>query len=140
MKITKKSGYGLIAMAELARNNDNHRYLSTIQISKKYDLPQPFLEKIMRELKDAGLVKVKRGRGGGYELRSLPEQVSIEEIIRVLEDHRLAPVACLDSNNEDSCPIEENCPTLKLWKEISDKFTEVLQSLTLSDLVNYMEE
>jgi len=138
MKVTKKSGYGLVAMAELAKKHDC-TYLSTKEIADKYDLPQPFLEKIMRELKDAELVEVKRGRGGGYELSRKPGEISIESVISVLEESNLAPVNCLMPDEGEPCPLEENCPTLEVWQVIYEKFTEVLESFTLADLVYYYE-
>ncbi|MFP4136308.1 MAG: RrF2 family transcriptional regulator [Candidatus Acetothermia bacterium] len=138
MRVTKKSGYGLVAMAELAQKYDT-TYLSTKEIAEKYDLPQPFLEKIMRELKDAELVEVKRGRGGGYELSNDPEEVSIKRVISVLEDGSLAPVNCLLPDEGKPCPLESNCPTLEVWEVIYEKFTEVLESFTLDDLISYFE-
>ncbi|MFW6049239.1 MAG: RrF2 family transcriptional regulator [Candidatus Bipolaricaulota bacterium] len=139
MRVTKKSGYGLVAMTELAQKFDSS-FLSTKRIANKYDLPQPFLEKIMRELKDAGLVEVKRGRGGGYELSKQPEEISIESVISVLEDGSLAPVDCLLPDGNDPCPLRDNCPTLQLWKVIYKKFLIVLQSFTLADLLEYFDE
>lgn len=139
MRVTKKSGYGLVAMTELAQEFDSN-FLSTKKIAAKYDLPQPFLEKIMRELKDAGLVEVKRGRGGGYELSKEPEEISIESVISVLEDGTLAPVDCLLPENDDPCPLRDNCPTLKMWEVIYDRFLVVLQSFTLADLQSYIQK
>ena len=139
MRVTKKSGYGLVAMSELAQNFGNS-HLSTKDIANKYDLPRPFLEKIMRELKDAELVEVKRGRGGGYELAKEPENISVESVVSVLEESKLAPVNCLLPDEEDPCPLEENCPTLAVWKAIYEEFIEVLQSFSLADLVAYFEE
>ncbi len=139
MRVTKKSGYGLVAMTELAQKYDSS-FLSTKKIAGKYDLPQPFLEKIMRELKDAGLVEVKRGRGGGYELSKQPEDISIESVISVLEDGSLAPVDCLSPEEGVPCPLRNNCPTLKLWEVIYDRFLIVLGSFTLADLLDYFDE
>lgn len=139
MRITKKSGYGLVAMAELAQKYDS-TYLSTKEIADRYELPQPFLEKIMRELKDAELVEVKRGRGGGYELSSKPREISIKRVISVLEDGSLAPVNCLLPDEGQPCPLENHCPTLEVWEVIYEKFTEVLESFTLADLVTYFDE
>ncbi len=139
MRITKKSGYGLVAMTELADNYDT-THLSTKKIAEKYELPQPFLEKIMRELKDAELVEVKRGRGGGYELAEEPEEISVETVISTLEENSLAPVNCLLPDKDDPCPLENNCPTLEVWKAIYAKFTRVLESFTLDDMLDYFEE
>ncbi|MFW6006211.1 MAG: RrF2 family transcriptional regulator [Candidatus Bipolaricaulota bacterium] len=139
MRVTKKSGYGLVAMTELAQNfGDTH--ISTKKISEKYELPRPFLEKIMRELKNSGLVEVKRGRGGGYELAEKPKDISVKAIIAVLEESKLAPVNCLLPEGDDPCPLEDNCPTLEVWKAIYEKFLGVLQSFTLADLLIYLDE
>jgi len=138
MRVTKKSGYGLVAMTELAQNFENS-HISTKEIAEKYDLPRPFLEKIMRELKDAELVKVKRGRGGGYALLDEPGEISVKSVISVLEESKLAPVNCL-LPEEEPCPLEDNCPTLEVWKAIYEKFLEVLQSFTLADLLLYFDE
>ena len=139
MRVTKKSGYGLVAMAELAQNFGNS-HLSTKEIAERYDLPRPFLEKIMRELKDAELVKVKRGRGGGYQLAEEPKEISVKSVISVLEENNLAPVNCLLPDNGDPCPLEKDCPTLDVWQAIYDKFLDVLQSFTLADLLVYVDE
>lgn len=139
MRVTKKSGYGLVAMTELAQNFGN-THISTKDIAEKYELPRPFLEKIMRELKDAELVEVKRGRGGGYELAEKPKDISVKSVIAVLEESKLAPVNCLLPDDDDPCPLEDNCPTLEVWKAIYEKFLEVLQSFTLADLLVYFDE
>lgn len=133
MRVTKKSGYGLIAMAELA-DSYNSRFTSTTEIANKYDLPQPFLEKIMRELKNAGLVGVKRGRNGGYELEKPPEEISIKDVVFILEDDSLAPVSCLSPSRNGDCHLESDCPTLMIWSTIQEEFSKVLSSFTLSDL------
>lgn len=138
MRITKKSGYGLIAMVELATRADDN-YVSTTEISEKYDLPQPFLEKIMRELKAAELVSVKRGRGGGYELTVAPQQISVEDVILVLEEGSLAPVTCLKPGDSNDCHLEEQCPTFGVWQAIQEQFEETLQSFTLEDMTDYID-
>ncbi|MCF7890930.1 RrF2 family transcriptional regulator [Candidatus Bipolaricaulota bacterium] len=139
MRVTKKSGYGLVAMTELAQNFGNS-HISTKDIAEKYELPRPFLEKILRELKDAELVEVKRGRGGGYELAEKPKDISVKSVIAVLEESKLAPVNCLLPEENDPCPLEDNCPTLEVWKAIYEKFLDVLRSFTLADLVAYFDE
>ncbi|MFB6291142.1 MAG: Rrf2 family transcriptional regulator [Candidatus Bipolaricaulia bacterium] len=139
MRVTKKSGYGLVAMTELAQNFEG-THVSTKKIADKYDLPRPFLEKIMRELKDAELVEVKRGRGGGYELAEEPRDISVKSVISVLEESKLAPVNCLLPKEDEPCHLEDNCPTIEVWKAIYEKFLKVLQSFTLADMAEYFEE
>ncbi|MFP4589406.1 MAG: RrF2 family transcriptional regulator [Candidatus Bipolaricaulota bacterium] len=138
MRVTKKTGYGLIAMVELA-NNGNRRYLSTTQVSEKYELPQPFLEKIMNELKSAGLVKVRRGREGGYGLVKGAGDIPIAEIVHILEEDSCAPVSCLNPDYDQNCPLQGRCPTERFWQLVYEKLTQTLESFTLADLAEMVE-
>lgn len=130
MRITRKSDYGLRALCTLAQNY-NGEPISIGQLSAEHKIPEPFLEKIMQELREHGLVEATHGRGGGYLLRKHPSQISLREIIQAL-DGPIALVTCLDPSL--TCSIEADCPTSPVWKVINQKFEEYLESLTLSDI------
>ncbi len=131
MRITRKSDYGLRAMYELARRYGQSP-ISISEIATAQRIPDPFLEKIMQELKAAGLIAATHGRSGGYSLRRPPEEISVREILEALEG-RLALVVCLDPALK--CEIEEGCPTSQLWIVINERFEEALEGITLADLV-----
>jgi len=136
MHITKKSGYGLIAMMELAdREGGEEEFISTAEISDKYNLPRPFLEKIMGELRKGELVEVKRGRGGGYGLKEEPSSITVRQIVAALDGNNLAPVSCLGNNGKGDCPLESFCPALGLWEDVQNRLDDILTSYSLQDLL-----
>lgn len=132
MRITRKSDYGLRAMFELARSYERTP-ISIADIAARHGIPDPFLEKIMQELRESGLVEAIHGRGGGYTLKKSPAQISIRDIVRALEGP-VALVTCLDP--ELRCQIEGGCPTSLIWNLINAKFEESLNSLTLEDILH----
>ncbi|MFN4219190.1 MAG: RrF2 family transcriptional regulator [Candidatus Bipolaricaulia bacterium] len=135
MKVTRKSDYGLRALCTLARQY-NGEPVSIGQLSAEHKIPEPFLEKIMQELREHGLVEATHGRGGGYLLKKRPSLISLREIVRAL-DGPIALVTCLDPNLQ--CSIEANCPTSSIWEIINQKLEEYLGSLTLSDVINIQQ-
>lgn len=133
MKVTRKSDYGLRALCTLAQHQEP---VSIGQLSAEHKIPEPFLEKIMQELREYGLVEATHGRGGGYLLKKRPSHISLREIVRAL-DGPIALVTCLDPNL--TCSIEDGCPTSPIWEIINRKLEEYLGSLTLSDVVSLQQ-
>ena len=131
MRITRKSDYGLRAMVELARRF-GEAPVSIGEIAASQGIPDPFLEKIMQELKGAGLIRATHGRGGGYSLRRPPEAISVKEVIEALEGP-VALVNCLDASLR--CEIERGCPTSAFWAIINERFERALGETTLRDLL-----
>lgn len=134
MKVTRKSDYGLRALYTLARHYE--RPVSIAQIASEHGIPDPFLEKIMRELREAQLVEAVHGRGGGYTLTRPPTKISVRDVVRALEG-RIALVMCLDPDLV--CRIESGCPTSSLWAMINEKFEQSLGVLTLADMLEGMK-
>ncbi len=132
MRITRKSDYGLRAMVELAQRYERSP-VSIAEIATSQQIPDPFLEKIMQELKGAGLIRATHGRGGGYSLERPPQEISVKEVIEALEGP-VALVTCLDSSLR--CDIEEGCPTSGFWAVVNRRFEEALGETTLLDLLH----
>ncbi len=132
MRVTRKSDYGLRALCTLARHY-NGEPVSIGQLSAEHKIPEPFLEKIMQELREHGLVEATHGRGGGYLLKRSPSRISLREIVKAL-DGPIALVTCLDPALK--CSIKAGCPTSSIWEIINQKLEEHLASLTLGDVVN----
>lgn len=133
MKVTRKSDYGLRALCTLARCQEP---VSIGQLSTEHRIPEPFLEKIMQELRERGLVEATHGRGGGYLLKKRPLQISLCEIVQAL-DGPIALVACLDPDLK--CAIEAQCPTSSIWEIINERFEQYLASLTLADVITMQQ-
>lgn len=129
MKISTKGRYGLTIMMELAtRHGEGPTSLKSI--AEKHQLSEHYLEQLVAPLRNAGLVKSIRGAYGGYILSKDPESISAGDVIRVLE----GPISPVDFTEEDD-PAKRN-----LWIRIRDGIAEVLDSTTLTDLINYHEE
>jgi Rrf2 family protein len=130
VQLTKKASYGLIAAVELARAPaDTPR--SAAWIADRYDLPVAFIEKILHQLRRAGLVASRQGRGGGYTLPVEARRVSVRRILEALGEG-LDLVDCL--GQATSCRLTGVCPTKDAWRTINDRFRDLLDKISLDDL------
>ncbi len=136
MQLTKKSSYGLIAALELA-NDPEEGPLSASAIADRYSLPHSFVEKILHQLKQAGLVSSTQGRRGGYRLATPPDRITVRQVLEAL-DESLDLVGCLGPGTP--CELTQICPTKSAWERIDQRFKEMLDSLSLGDLVECEED
>jgi len=136
MQFTKKASYGLIAALELART-DSDGPTSAGTIADRYSLPAPFVEKILHELKTAHIVRSKQGRGGGYLLAFPAKDVSVRSVLEAL-DEGLDLVSCLADGSD--CTLTRICPTRDAWGVIHQRFLQLLDSLTLQDLLDHHQK
>ncbi len=132
MNLTKKSSYGLIAALELAHGSDSEPQ-SASRIAERYSLPVSFIEKILHELRRAGLVSSKQGRSGGYYLAQAPDDISVRNVLEALGES-LDLVGCLKSNA--NCELTDCCPTKGAWTVIDERVKSLLDSLSLQSLVD----
>jgi Rrf2 family protein len=121
-------------MLELALNYEK-RPLHIRDISKAQGIPQRFLEQILLQLKRAGYLRSRKGPAGGYYLSKAPSQITVAEVIRVM-DGPLAPIDCVSVTAHEICPRERTCGLKWLWKEVRDSVAEILERTTLSELVD----
>lgn len=137
MKISTKGRYALRVMLDLAINNTGE-YVKVKQIAARQDISEKYLEQIIALLNKAGYVISTRGAQGGYRLAKNPEEYTVGMILRQTEGS-LSPVACLD---EGSAPCErcDTCETLEVWKALQDAINQVVDHVTLADLVRRHEE
>ena len=127
MRISTKGRYALRLMLDLALNNTGEP-ISLKEISDKY------LEQIISVLNKAKYVKSIRGAQGGYILTKRPEEYTVGMILRLTEGS-LAPVACVE--DEDTCDKMNDCATVLVWKKMNEAINQVVDSITLADLVDY---
>jgi len=128
MRISTKSQYGLRAMVYLARQKEKVSPLK--EISKKEGIPFDYLEKIFSKLEKSGLIKAKKGVGGGYFLIRKPKKIRIGQIIKALEGE-LVLVNCL----RYFCPKEKKCLSKKFWQKLNNSINLTLNSITLEELI-----
>ncbi|OGP91062.1 MAG: hypothetical protein A2156_06580 [Deltaproteobacteria bacterium RBG_16_48_10] len=133
MKITKKGEYAMRALVDLALNYK--RGLRQIQdIVRDEAIPEKFLEQILVVLKNAGFIQSKRGIGGGYSLSKPPGEISLGDVIRLV-DGSLAPLGCA-STSHTSCPKEVTCGIRSVMVDVTHAAEEILDRVTLEDVCN----
>ena len=133
MKLSTKGRYGLRALLDMAIYQ-NEGPVTLNNIAAREDISEGYLEQLMMPLKRAGIVKSIRGAQGGYLLSRNPKDVTVGEIIRVLEGP-IAPVACVDEENPEECERSSFCATRMVWEKVRDSISGVLDSFSLEDLV-----
>lgn len=133
MKLSTKGRYGLKAMLELAMNSAGEK-VSLKSIAEKQGISENYLEQLFATLRKAGLVKSIRGAQGGYFLAKPPAMITVGEILRTLEGS-LAPVDCVEENLPKQCRRSDECVTRIIWEKIRDKINEVVDSITLENLM-----
>ncbi|MCX7974688.1 MAG: Rrf2 family transcriptional regulator [Candidatus Aminicenantes bacterium] len=133
MKLSTKGEYASRAMLELSSHYP-HRFLHIREISQAQDIPPRFLEQILLLLKRTGYLRSKKGPKGGYYLAKPPSEITVAEIIRVM-DGPLAPIDCVSVTAHEPCPREDRCGLKLLWKEVRDAVASILEKTTFEDLV-----
>lgn len=132
MNITSKGRYALRVMLDLAQHRQEG-YISLKTIAERQGYSMKYLEMIVGSLKRAGLVASIRGKEGGYQLVRGPEDYTIGEILRCIEDN-LAPVSCIKAG-DICCEHAGECMTVPMWKELDDITNAYLDGVSLQDLL-----
>jgi len=132
MRVSAKGDYATRAMQELAMNY-NRGPLSIEAIAERRHIPARYLEQLLLILKRAGLLESKRGVKGGYYLAKPPNQITVGEIIRLM-DGSPAPIFCVDPTSHDKCPVEPICGFHGVWDEVHQAITSIIDKTTLEDI------
>ena len=132
MKLSRKSEYACLALIELAQNVGKG-YVRTADISARKNIPRKYLEQILLILKGRGYVHSARGAEGGYKLAKDPRQVTLAEVLRLM-DGALAPVESASKYFYERTPIEGEKKLLRVFKKIRDQIARELEQTTLADI------
>lgn len=132
MKISTRGRYAVRVMLDLALHNTGE-YIKVKDIAKRQEISEKYLEQIISILNKAGYVRSVRGSGGGYRLANDPGTYTVGDILRLTEGS-LAPVAC-SAEEGFSCERSEGCETRQLWKELAQAINNVVDNVTVGDLV-----
>jgi Rrf2 family iron-sulfur cluster assembly transcriptional regulator len=133
MKVSTRGDYACRALLSLALQSDGVGPTSVRDIAERTGLPQPYLEQILLALKGAGIVRSKRGVGGGYVLAREPALITLSDIVSAVD----GPIVVGDfgePHQNGACDHEGQCVLLAVWAGVSDEMRRLLDGLTLADV------
>ncbi|MHB8243919.1 MAG: RrF2 family transcriptional regulator [Acidimicrobiales bacterium] len=134
MKVSTRGDYASRALLSLALRYEESAPTSVRDIAERTALPQPYLEQILLALKGAGLVRSKRGVGGGYVLARPAGEITLGQIVSAVD----GPIVMGDfgaPHENGACGHEGHCVLLSVWSEVGDHMRQHLDSFTLADMV-----
>jgi len=134
--LSKKTQYALSALIFLAEKGNEEPVLIA-EISKKKKIPLKFLENILLELKNAGILGSKKGKGGGYFFIVDPSQVPLAKVMRLIEGP-IALLPCVSLNFYEKCKNceEKKCGINRVMMQVRDATLSILENQTLADIAN----
>ncbi|HVB71104.1 MAG TPA: Rrf2 family transcriptional regulator [Acidimicrobiales bacterium] len=134
MRVSTRGDYASRALLSLALRDDVTLPVSVRDLAERTGLPQPYLEQILLSLKGVGLVRSKRGVGGGYVLARPPETITLAEVVAAVD----GPIVAGDfgqPHQDGACDHEGQCVLLGVWSDVGNHMREHLSSYTLDDMV-----
>lgn len=135
--LSQKCKYALQALLSLAREPSQGMLLVS-DIAERENLPKKFLEAILLELNRNGLVRSRRGRGGGYALAKPADLITFGQVVRII-DGPLAPLSCVSVNYYrrcEDCRDEMTCDIRKVMRRVRDAIANELDGTSLQDALN----
>ena len=137
MRLSKRGEYALRAMIDLASWTQDRSHMPIKEIAERENIPIKFLEQILLTMKNAGLVSSRMGVNGGYYLAKPAEQITLGQIIRLL-DGPLAPIRCVSQMAYEpcSCPDESTCGLRSVMFDVRNAISDILDHKTLADVVH----
>ena len=136
MLVSTKGRYALRTMVDLAIHGDGEP-VKIKDIANRQGISGKYLEQIISILSRAGFVRSIRGNQGGYYLARPSSDYTVGSILRITEGS-LAPVDCLSGDN-NPCTRQMDCVTLRLWRELDEAISGVVDKYTLEDLVQWQK-
>jgi Rrf2 family protein len=133
VRISAKSDYAVRAVAQIAADGGATAPVKAEQVSQEQDIPLNFLLGILRELKQALLLRSQRGPEGGYLLRRAPDEISVADVIRAVD----GPLAQIRDVSMNELTYEGPAEVLPdVWMAVRSSLRSVLETVTIADLVN----
>jgi Rrf2 family protein len=134
MRLSTKGRYGVRAMFDLAMHTGEGA-IALKSVAHREHISEKYLEHLFASLKKAGLIHSIRGAQGGYRLARPPEEITLGDIIRVLEGP-VAPTECvIDDDGSEKCDRSSECVMRSIWCHVRDEINNILDSITLAQVV-----
>jgi Rrf2 family iron-sulfur cluster assembly transcriptional regulator len=135
MRLSTKGRYAVMAMADLARRQDEPcRAVALADIATRQEISLSYLEQLFARLRRRGLVQSARGPGGGYRLSRTAAETTIADIVHAV-DEPIRATRCADKGR--GCMLKgERCLTHDLWEHLGDRIEDYLASVSLADVIS----
>lgn len=131
MIVSTKGRYALRVLVDFAEHGDE--LVTLDEVSESQGISEKYLEVIASLLVKGGLIKGRRGKGGGYRLAVDPKECTVGRVLKLTEG-TLAPVACL-SGSKNVCRRASKCSTVAMWQKLDDIIDDFFEGITLADLM-----
>jgi Rrf2 family protein len=131
MWISRRTDYATRALLALALDDDGSMKLE--ELSHRTGAPQSVLEQVMPVMRTAGLIRSERGPSGGYRLNKLPDEITLERVVRLFQG-QLAPIGYATRRSPDGAPKFVADSLRGTWSEVRDATIEILERTTFADL------
>ncbi len=139
MRLTAQEEYGLRCLLQVAREPGG--FLTITEIAGREGLSAPYVAKLMRVLREAGLVESIRGQKGGFRLALRPDQVNLGHVLRCLDGSLYSKDFCKRYTGiEESCAHDSDCSVRALWTVLDHAVQQVLMKMSLKSLLCHEEE
>lgn len=135
--LSKKTKYAIKALMVLGRNYGNEP-MQIVRIADEENIPKKFLEQILLEMRNAGILYSKKGAGGGYSLNKAPEDVRLSQVMRLI-DGPIALLPCVSLNfyrSCDECKSEDVCGIRDTFVDVRNAMLQILNDTSIADLIN----
>jgi Rrf2 family cysteine metabolism transcriptional repressor len=134
LRLSTKGRYGVLAVSRLARTFGSGP-VSIKSIAREEHIPKRYLEQLMIRLRRNGLLESIRGPGGGYTLARSPDQISLGEVIAILEGD-VTVARCVGIEPKNRCSFEETCVSRIFWMKLSHMIQKVLNNVSFQELID----
>lgn len=132
LQLTSRGNYGILAVYYIAQHAHDE-YISIDEIVENTRIPKPYLSKILQDLCRGGILLSRRGSGGGFTLARIPREISLREVIEVIEG-KIYLVNCL--LKPSTCGNFMDCPIAPIWSEVQSFIFEIIGSITIDDIID----
>lgn len=134
MLVSQKSQYALRSVFELSKHYGKGP-VKIAKIAQAQAIPPRFLEVILSQLKQLGIVDSRRGNEGGYFLIRSPQDLTVGDVMRFTQGS-FDPVACVAGGSKDRCPLYGDCVFLPMWEEVRNTISNVYDKTTFQNLLD----
>ena len=134
MKISTRVRYGLKALVYIAEKSREDKLVRIKEIADDQNISVQYLEQILFKLKNEHILEGKRGPNGGYRLAKNPEEITLHELYKILDEEEKV-IDCNESKENKASCNGQSCGTTCIWNKLDNAMTKILEETTLNDFI-----